>query len=106
MRRGTTPTIVINVTGEDFSGATMYVTLEQGNTQLTKTNTDVVVTPTTDGSTVQIFLSQEETLAFTNGSARIQIRWIDSGGNAQASPIKAIEISPILLDGVITYDGD
>ena len=106
MRRGTTPTIVINVTGEDFFESTLYVTLEQGEFELTKTGEDVAVTPTDNGATVEIFLSQEETLAFTNGSARIQIRWIDSGGNAQASPIKAIEISPILLDGVITYDGD
>lgn len=103
MRRGTTPTITITVTGEDFAGATMYVTLEQGDVELTKTGTDVVVTATQTGSTVEIFLSQEETLMFTKGTAKIQIRWIDQGGIAQASPIKNITVDAILLEGVITY---
>lgn len=103
MRRGTTPTITITVTGEDFAGATMYVTLEQGNYELTKTGADVVVTPTQTGSTVVIFLSQEETLGFIKGTAKIQIRWINSSGVAQASPIKNIEVDPILLEGVIEY---
>lgn len=104
MYRGTTPTIIIRVTGEDFDGATMYVTLEQGNVELTKTGEDVLVTATETGSTVSIFLSQEETLAFSKGNARIQIRWIDSSGIAQASPIRSIEVDPILLEGVIEYD--
>lgn len=104
MYRGTTPTIVINVIGEDFSGDTLYVTLEQEKIELTKTGEDVVVTPTEDGSTVEIFLSQEDTLAFAKGNARIQIRWINASGVAQASPIKTIAVDPILLEGVITYD--
>lgn len=103
MRRGTTPTITINVTGEDFENSTLYVTLEQGELELTKTGDDVVVTPTDDGSTVAIFLSQEETLMFVKGTARIQIRWIDANNVAQASPIKSIAVDPILLEGVIEY---
>ena len=103
MRRGTTPTIVINVTGEDFDGATLYVTIEQGALELTKTGSDVLFTPTEEGSTVALFLSQEETLAFDKGKASIQIRWINSSGVAQASPIRTIDVSPILLEGVIEY---
>lgn len=103
MRRGTTPTIIINVTGEDFEDSTLYVTLEQGALELTKSGNDVLVTPTETGSTVAIFLTQEETLMFTKGTAKIQIRWIDSSGIAQASPIKNIEVNPILLEGVIEY---
>ena len=103
MRRGTTPTITITVIGEDFAGATMYVTLEQGEFEITKTGADVVVTATQTGSTVAIFLTQEETLSFAKGNAKIQIRWINSSGIAQASPIKNIAIDPILLEGVIEY---
>ena len=103
MRRGTTPTITINVTGEDFFEDTVYVTLEQDSFQLTKSGEDVVITPTANGSTVAIFLSQKETLMFKKGSARIQIRWIDSSGIALASPIKSIAIDSILLEGVISY---
>lgn len=103
MRRGTTPTITIRVKGEDFDGSMLYVTLEQGAIQLTKTGSDVLVTPTETGSTVAIFLTQEETLMFTKGTARIQIRWINSSGVADASPIKNIEVNPILLEGVIVW---
>lgn len=103
MRRGTTPTITIRVKGEDFDGSMLYVTLEQGAIQLTKTGSDVLVTPTETGSTVAIFLTQEETLMFTKGTARIQIRWINSSGIADASPIKNIEVNPILLEGVIVW---
>ena len=79
------------------------MTLEQGALELTKSGNDVLVTPTETGSTVAIFLTQEETLMFTKGTAKIQIRWIDSSGIAQASPIKNIEVNPILLEGVIEY---
>lgn len=103
MRRGTTPTITIRVTGEDFDGSTLYVTLEQGALELTKSGSDVLVTPTETGSTVAIFLTQEETLMFAKGTARIQIRWINSSGIADASPIKNIEVNPILLEGVIVW---
>lgn len=103
MRRGTTPTITIRVIGEDFDGSTLYVTLEQGALELTKSGSDVLVTPTETGSTVAIFLTQEETLMFTKGTARIQIRWINSSGVADASPIKNIEVNPILLEGVIVW---
>lgn len=103
MRRGTTPTITIRVRGEDFEGSTLYVTLEQGALELTKSGSDVLVTPTETGSTVAIFLTQEETLMFAKGTARIQIRWINSSGIADASPIKNIEVNPILLEGVIVW---
>lgn len=103
MRRGTTPTIVIRVTGEDFEGSTLYVTLEQNTVEITKTGTDVIVTPTETGSVVNVFLSQEETLQFSKGNAKIQIRWIDSSGIAQASPVKTIDVGEILLEGVISY---
>ena len=101
MYRGTTPTLTIRVTGEDFADSTVYVTLEQGNTELTKT--DAVITPTQSGSTIALFLTQEETLLFTEGVLGVQIRWINSSGIAQASPIKNVKIKPILLEGVITY---
>ena len=104
MRRGTTPTIVINVIGETFQGSKLYVTLEQKEHELTKTGEDVVVTVTGENtSTVAVYLTQQETLAFSSGPASVQIRWIDSGGTAQASPIKKIDVDPILLEGEIEY---
>lgn len=104
MRRGTTPTILIRVNGTNFAGSNLYVTIEQKEHELTKSGEDVIVTPNGETSAVvEVYLTQQETLAFNSGSASIQIRWINEAGVAQASPIKRISINPILLDGEITY---
>lgn len=106
MRRGTTPTLPIRVIGADFAGCTLYVTLEQGSLQITKTNDDLSITPTEEGAMVGVFLSQEETLSFKKGTASIQMRWINSSGIADGSAIARIEIKDVLLEGVIEYDTD
>lgn len=103
MYRGTTPTIIINVIGETFENSTIYVTIEQTPLQITKTGEDVIVEATEEGCRLMISLTQEETLQFVKGYAKLQIRWINSSGIAQASPIKTIDVDPILLKGVITY---
>lgn len=103
MYRGTTPTIIINVKGEAFEDSTIYVTIEQSPLQITKTGDDVIVEPTSEGCRLLISLTQEETLKFVKGYAKLQIRWINTSGIAQASPIKTINVDPILLKGVITY---
>lgn len=103
MRRGTTPNINIYVNGTDFEGATLYVTLEQKNHELTKTGDDVIVSTDTQNydAVVSVFLTQEETLCFSEGTARIQIRWIYPNGTAMASPIRNVDVRPILLEGEI-----
>ncbi len=105
MRRGTTPTISINATGETFVGSRVFVTIAQGKLLITKTGAQVGITPDIDhnSSVVTVSLTQEETLSLDKGEARIQIRWITSNGHAAASPIKTVNIAPILMDGVITY---
>lgn len=105
MRRGTTPTITITCIGETFDDSDLFVTLEQGCLQITKSGEDVIKTVLQGGEdcTVAIYLTQEETLMLTKGSAQIQIRWINNNGLANASPIKSIKVDPILLEGVIEY---
>ena len=104
MRRGTTPTITIKVRGETFDDSTIFVTFRQGNILITKTGDNVVKSVTTEGCMLYIYLSQEETLSLRNGVMQLQIRWINSSDIAQASPIKTIQVDPILLEGVIEYD--
>ena len=103
MYRGTTPTIVLNVTGENFTGDTVYVTLQQENHKITKTGADLNITPDGDDATIEVFFTQEETLSFRRGTGLIQIRWIAADGTAAASPIKKVDIDPILQEGVIYY---
>lgn len=107
MTRGTTPTFTLKIKGYDLSANTNYVTLEQKNgTELTLMGDSVVASydSETQTSTLQIYLSQEQTLMFdSKRDADIQLRTIDSEGTALASKIYHINVNAILLNGVISY---
>ena len=110
MYRGTTPTIILNLIGADLTSSTVYVTFMQntGINQVlfTKTNPDLsmMYDNDTDTTTIEVFLTQPETLSFTESDlAQLQVRWITSVGEAYASPIKVIETKRILKEGVISY---
>ena len=104
MRRGTTPTLTISVTGIQVSDLkTIKVTFKQGSVEITK-NTDEV---SVDGyyNTISVYLTQEETLKFNGGSVSVQIRGLLADGTtAIASKIKTLTMEKILLDGVIKED--
>lgn len=107
MTRGTTPTITLTIKGYDLSSNTNYVTISQtSGTELTLVGESVVASydSETDKSTLQIYLSQEQTLAFSRKqNADIQLRTIDSEGTALASKIYHLNVNAILLEGVIEY---
>lgn len=103
MRRGTTPTISLAVQGCDLTGCTIYATLKQGTTIITKTGNDLTVLPATDHTGVTFDLTQTDTLKLKPGKAAVQIRWIDSNGIALATDISEIDVTPILLEGEISY---
>lgn len=104
MIRGTTPTFTLTVIGAEFDTSTIYVTLSQANRKiLTKTGEDLSVSTEDNKTIIDVYLTQQETLSFKPGIAQIQIRWIDELGTACATPIKSIDISDVLLDGVIEY---
>ena len=104
----TTPTISLTVEGVDLSGMDVYVSLEQGKTELTKTGTDLIIEPivgegTTDTS-ITLTLTQEESAAFDFGkSVSVQVNFIDSSGVRDATEIKTIPVMRNLLDEVIEY---
>ena len=107
MRRGTTPTFTLNVTGATFSGCNVYVTIRQNGVMLTKSGEDLDISVIDEEHCkIVIGLTQEETLSLKTGKAAIQIRWIDSTGVAGASSIKEFCVNPILLEGEITYAGN
>ena len=100
MRRGTTPTLSITVTGLSVSDLkTIYVTFKQGDIELTKTTEDVSIDDYYN--TISVPLTQEDTLKF-NGNVSVQIRGLLADDvTAIASKIKTISMDKILLDGVI-----
>lgn len=99
MRRGTTPTNTFSV-NVDLTGATVFVSYEQdGAVVLEKTGSDLTV----GTNSVEVVLSQNDTLAFHPGKVNIQIRYIDAFGTADASNIMATTAERIIKDGVIVH---
>lgn len=109
MIRGTTPAKALTIEGIDLTGYSYEVALKQGNKVITKQDEDCdLVVTTEDGtptSVINFSLSQEETLALKAGNmVKIQVRYIDDGGQAGATSIAKELVSDIVRDGVIEYD--
>ena len=111
MRQGTTPIVTLDVE-QNFDGSNVYVTIDQNGTQVTKSSrnsNEVEITKHYDDkgefthSTVAVYLSQNDTLGFEVGAARVQIRWVDFVGDAFATDISSFGIGESLLQEVITY---
>ena len=107
MIRGTTPTFSFTITDTtvDLSSAeNVYVTLTQNGKEITKTGSDIDV----GTRTVNVFLSQEESMKLAEGTdAEVQLNWtyIDPGDlttlRRAATKVKTIPIAKQLLRRVI-----
>ena len=110
IRQGSTPVLDISL-DEAVQDATVYVTINQGDRQLTKSNyhddPSVTLTPVYDdddeqiGTDISIIFNQGETLRLRPGFGRIQVRWIFEDGTADGSDMGRIEIGESLLKAVI-----
>ena len=100
MWRGTTPTHVFNLP-EGFSEAVftdIYISYAQnGKVILEKTIEDITVS----GTALTIFLSQADTLQFSDGPVQIQMRGKLDNGKALASNIIRTDAREVLKDGEI-----
>lgn len=106
----TTPTISLAVEGVDLSGMDVYVSLEQGQKELTKTGDDLIIEPIigegTPDTSIVFTLTQEESAAFDFGkSVSVQVNWLSSSGVRDATEIKTISVMRNLLAEVIEYGG-
>lgn len=107
MIRYTTPILPLEVEGVDLSeNEDVYVTLEQGGLELTKSGSDLTILydAESDISTITFTLSQEETAAFNiSKSVAIQVNFINSSGVRDATEIATVPVLRNLLDKVINY---
>ena len=107
IRQGTNPAIEVNVSGQALSGATIYVTLEKDDRQVTKTNysgcEDVTAEAVQGGTKLTVKLTQNDTLWLMPGPGRLQVRWIFDDGEAGISDCGYIRITEALLKGVISH---
>ena len=104
----TTPSISLVVESVDLTGNDVYVTLEQGSHELTKTGSDLIITTDTHGqqtdTEIVFTLSQTESASFNiNKSVSVQVNWINTSGVRDATEIKTIGVMRNLLDEVIEY---
>lgn len=107
MRRGTTPTIELEIPFDADDLSVVWVTFAQGSTVpptevLTKMNGDEGVT--IEDGLITIAFSQEDTLLFAKTGlpkVQVQIRVLLTDGSADASNIVDFPVGLILRDGVI-----
>lgn len=97
--RGTTPDITLTVpdTVDLTAAETVYATIKQGKTVLTKTSNEFEL----QAHAVIIYLSQEESLQFADGEAEVQLNWIFGDGRRNATKVKTISFDRQLLGRVL-----
>lgn len=103
MRRGTTPTLQITVTGlTDIEIQNLYLTLRQGQITIEKTESGVSI----DGEVITATLTQEETLSLVaKVDVALQLRVLSTNNTAYASNIVTVPVEAILKEGVIPDGG-
>lgn len=99
MIRGTTPVHVFQFPEEVTAWKKIRVTYKQfGEIVLEKTEADVK----TEGKTVSLTLTQEETLKFHASSrVQLQVKVLTNTGAVLASPIREIKVEEILNTEVL-----
>lgn len=98
MRRGTTPTLKIRITGVDLDELeNIYITVKQDRAEVTKTGDEITI----ENGILFVPLTQEDTLKFHQSCVWVQMRATTKDGLAVASNIRMVEMKDILKDGVI-----
>lgn len=104
----TTPTLYLTVEDLDITSHEVYVSLEQGRTELTKSGSDISMhSETEQGKTntyIEVLLSQEETAMFNwSRPCDVQVNWITASDIRAATFIETIPVMRNLLDKVVHY---
>lgn len=96
--RGTTPTLTLTFPeGTDLTEAAhVYVSLKGGNL-IQKQDADLTVSSTS----IDVYLTQEETLSLSRGNVSVQVNWTYANGSRAASDIASFNLTENLLNGVV-----
>ena len=99
MVRATTPTFELTIPDSvDLTTAERIVfSLAQDSLQIDKEGEDIVI----DGNVVSVYLTQEETLNLSVGTAQIQLNWSYPTGKRMCSEIVRISITDNLFNEVM-----
>lgn len=97
--RGVTPTFTLAFSSEDLDltqADHVYVTFSNKIT-LTKSDSDLDI----EAKQISVYLSQEETLSFSEGATAIQVNWTYGDGSRAASEIVRYNFNAQLLNRVV-----
>ena len=105
MRRGYAGPITCTVTGIDLTDYSIYLTIKSRGREITKTGADLSVAYD-EGVTAIVFnITQQESLSLTDGTAKVQVRYVSADGSADATVEGTLNVLPILKEGVLPYTG-
>ena len=102
MYRGTTPTIKVKLKNTDLKFETIekiWFTLKSNIKE--KTYEKEELTLNDEEKIISVKMSQEDTLSFSSGEIKIQIRFKDALGNSFVTKICKTTMNEILKGGVI-----
>ena len=101
MTRGTTPNYIITVKDLDtLQDNSVYVTFKQSDVCLTLKDKDITI----EENKISVYLTQEQTLQFRHGVAKLQVRGVDLNGTAWASNIVNVPVNAVLCGEVLSYE--
>lgn len=109
---GTTPVLNALVKDVDITEATVYVTIESGDSIVTKSNYEEDGVVSLDeaydeevwiGTDVTVAYSQADTLALSPGYARVQIGWVFDDDTADKTDMGRLFIPDTIIRGVMRY---
>ena len=100
----TTPTYHMRIRGGAIMGGNVRVLLTFVQGSHKQTYEPATLTPTEDGVTCEITMSQLESGGFHRGSAKVQCNVIDSNGLRAASDFKNTYLGANALPEVINYE--
>jgi hypothetical protein len=110
MYQGTTPTIPFTIKGMDLTQARVFITLQDQKTRKTQTYDSsgdrlvVSYSAEENETTIQLTLTQEETLAISKGMVVAQARWVLANDQAGASDKASLTVHDVINKEVITYE--
>jgi hypothetical protein len=104
--RGTTPSIILQVTGVDLSfqdtWPVVVVTLKNGDKEIDFQRDLLDIKHTDTGCQVNFVLTQVQTLAFDSmKQVSVQLRAKDAAGRAIATDIASVTVDDVIKDGEI-----
>lgn len=106
MRRFTTPTINLRLTGADLTNCNAWLTLSQGKTLLTIRLDELEEwEPGEQVTTCAVTLTQEQSAMFTSTSPTLaQVNAVSSEGFRWASGIDSTKLGRNLMEEVVNYE--